>query len=124
MSIVDTIDHAISDWETSPDAMRWAADASAPQPASGGIAGLAEALDIPLTQWQQLVLAHPTRMAADFDRVRVSFTAAATQFAEAMKGIGAALRPILDEGLWTEAPRLARVTRLRRAYRAKRRHHW
>lgn len=35
MTILDTIDHAIRDWQTSPDAMRWTTDA--PSAAGGRI---------------------------------------------------------------------------------------
>lgn len=110
MTILDTIDNAISDWGTSADAMRWTPEPPSPTP---GPLIIVPTMDD---------LARAARLAADFERVRVHMTAIATQFAEAMMGVGAALRPLFDEVRGGQPKRPARVSQIRRAYRAKGRH--
>lgn len=146
-SILDTIDNAIADHELSADAMRWTPD---PQPAGGGhvpalpdiarlfelppgflttggrvtatpdVAAFAESCGMVLTEWQRQVANNLYH-----EQITVRFDATARQMrrivAEAMKGLGDALRPLLDEIRTAEQGRPERVSRLRRAYRAKRR---
>lgn len=123
MSILDTIDNAINDHELSTDAMRWTPERATA--AGPDIASFAESLDFPLTEWQQRILDHRDRIEVDLGRVHVHMRIVADQFAQAMKGIAAAFQPLIDETHRAlELRRPARVTQLRRAYRAKRRGRW
>lgn len=128
-AVLDMIDHAIDDWETSPDAMRWTPD---PPPVLKG-PDIARLFDVPpgfirlmpspaLEPWQVDVL---RRQFEDFGtHLRATVEPVVRQFGDAMKGRSLTIRPILDEVYWREARRPQRVTQLRRAYRVKRGRRW
>ncbi|MEU7771241.1 hypothetical protein AB0C44_07935 [Micromonospora taraxaci] len=104
-NVLDTIDRAVSDWETSADAMRWT-----PEPPKQPIPL------VYLPSVDEVVIA--ARTAEAFAQVRIQMSAVAEKFAEAMKGIAAALAPLLKQ----PSARPERVAHLRRSYRSKRRH--
>lgn len=127
-SILDTIDNAIADYELSADAMRWTTER--PALAAGGhvaatpdVAAFVESCGLVLTEWQRQVA---NRLCTE--QITVRFDAAAWQMrrivAEAMKGLGDAIRPLLAELRKGEPCRPERVARMRRAYRAKRGGRW
>lgn len=111
-AILDTIDHAIADWETSPDAMRWTPD---PPP------------EQPTRQW----VAFDTTPLLDSERLTASFTFVQAGLYELGRAFTEVARSfqrtyghliVIDEAIrWPYPLRSDRVRRMRSMYRQRRR---
>ncbi len=110
MSILDTIDNAIADWDLSADAMRWTPEPTAtPGHAASGsdIVRFAESCGLALDAWQRAVV----------DRqLTIHINAFHRAVGEAMQAMGRTLGPLFDELHGGQPRRSERVTRMRRAY--------
>ncbi|TDC34201.1 hypothetical protein E1211_17795 [Micromonospora sp. 15K316] len=105
-SILDTIDNAIADWETSADAMRWTPEA--PEQPTG--------LVIHTPTLEQLATAAQIAAAGDvFARIGAHFE----QIRRALEPAWRALAPLVEAD--RELQRRQRVSRIRREYGRRRR---
>lgn len=102
-SVLDTIDHAIADHELSADAMRWTPEP--PDMADGGHVAIGTDLATFIAEWQRDVILDQMDRTATWLMRRAQ--------------IWAAVPPAL---LASRQPE--RVTRMRRAYRARRGRRW
>ncbi|MEU5946298.1 hypothetical protein ABZ793_12140 [Micromonospora sp. NPDC047465] len=112
-SILDTIDNAITDYETSTDAMRWTPEPPATPPAPPV---LLPAITITPEQAEAM----RARLAAAFEPVRAHLA----RIGEALKQSWDGMQPMLSEAQRLEQARAARVSRIRGDYRAKRGRRW